>query len=376
MTELIATAPGRVNLLGEHVDYNDGCVLPAAIDRSMTLAVRPRSDRKVVMRAEDLDQSVQFNLDHLQDKKDEEGNELPGWAKYIAGVAWALQENGLETVGLEGSFTSNIPIGSGLSSSAALEVGAAALWEATAGWSLDRVRMAQICQQAENRYVGVNSGLMDQFAVANGVAGHVLLFNTRSLEFEPVPLPADAVIVIADSKMRRSLADSSYNDRRSSCEQAVALLQSDFPHMKALCDLTPEQFHSKSAKLPEIICKRARHVVEECDRVNRAVHFLRDGNAAAFGQLMLEGHASLRDFYEVSIPELDQLVKIAAGLAGCWGARLTGAGFGGCTVNLVQNIQAEAFIDGLSEGYYRSTGRNAEVYLCRASDGVRVKQKH
>jgi len=369
---LLITAPGRVNLLGEHVDYNDGCVLPAAIDRSVRLAAAPISGLQAGITALDLDQRVTLDLSHLEDKTDAAGNPLPDWALYPAGVAWALQKNGLPTPGFQGSFTSNVPIGSGLSSSAAVEVAFAALFERLGGWSLDRVTLARYCQQAENHYVGVNSGLMDQFASANGVAGHALLFNTRTLHFEPVPLPADVVIIIADSRMRRSLANSAYNDRRAACEKAVGLLQPLLPGIQALCDITPGQFNQHSHLLPEVIEKRARHVVEECDRVQRAEELLKAGRAEEFGQLMYATHASLRDLYEVSIPELDALVEIAAALPGCLGARLTGAGFGGCTVNLVREEYAADFMEGLRHGYDRRTGRQAEVYLCHASDGVRV----
>jgi galactokinase len=211
----ISTAPGRVNLLGEHVDYNDGMVLPAAINRAVHLAAKPTRDRLVSLRAIDLDQSVTFNFDHLSAKQDINGNPLPSWALYPAGTAWSLQEEGLDLTGFEGAFTSDIPIGSGLSSSAAMEVAFAALWQKLGGWQVDRVKLAQLCQRGENRYVGVNSGLMDQFASVNGVAGHALYFDTRSLFWQPVPLPPESVIVVADSGVRRSLANSAYNDRRA-----------------------------------------------------------------------------------------------------------------------------------------------------------------
>ena len=368
----LVSAPGRVNLLGEHVDYNDGSVLPAAIDRIVKIAADPREDGLVRLTAQDLNGSVSFRLDDLDSKTDVNGKPLPGWAKYPAGVAWALREHGFQPRGIDAAFASNVPIGSGLSSSAAIEVGFASLWNALGDWHLDAMTLARLCQKAENQYVGVNSGLMDQFASAHGVEGHALYFNTRTFEWRPVPIPPEIAIVIADSKMRRSLANSAYNERRASCEEAVRLLQADLPEIRALCDVTPEQFHRLAHKLPVVVRKRAQHVVEECARVDRAVVLLEAGDGAGFGELMYAGHASLRDLYEVSIPELDALVDIASRLPGCLGARLTGAGFGGCTVNLVQESQAEAFAAQLKDEYLQATGKQSEIYLCRASQGPTV----
>lgn len=365
-------APGRVNLLGEHVDYNDGMVLPAAIDRSVKLLARPRADRLVLLQAQDLNETVTFSLDALDGQKDVNGQELPSWAMYPAAVAWALQEKGLATGGIQASYSSNVPIGSGLSSSAAVEVAFAALWQALGGWAGTRMDLAKLCQRAENQYVGVNCGLMDQFASANGVEGHALYLDTRSLEFRPVPLPKGAVIVIADSGVRRSLANSAYNDRRTACEMAVALLKPHLPNIIALRDVTPADFARLSHHLPPSVARRAQHIVEECARMEEAVTVLEAGDAPAFGRLMRAGHASLRDLYEVSCPELDVLVATANQLPGCYGARLTGAGFGGCTVNLVEESQAPAFIAQLKQIYAQATQRTAEVYLCRASQGVTV----
>jgi galactokinase len=368
----IVSAPGRVNLLGEHVDYNDGPVLPVAIDRVVTISASPRSDRLVHLKALDLNQTVSFQLDQLEKKVDTHGSPLPGWALYPAGVAWVLQQHGLAVSGVEAAFTSNVPIGAGLSSSAAVEVAFASLWKAIGGWQASQMQLAQMCQEAENRYVGVNCGLMDQFASAHGVEGHALYLDTRTLDWRSVPLPAGAVVVIADSKVRRSLANSAYNERRAACEEAVRLLQPALPGIRALRDVTPAQFQANAGRLPAVVAKRAQHVVEECARVDEAIVKLEAGDAAGFGQLMFAGHASLRDLYEVSVPELDSLVAIASSLPGCLGARLTGAGFGGCTVNLVQEAHAPAFIEQLKEHYYQATGKAAEVYLCRASQGPQV----
>lgn len=374
-THYLVTAPGRVNLLGEHVDYNDGFVLPAAIDREVKLAANPRPDHLVQLTALDLSQSTTFDPDHLDDKKDINGNPLPGWALYPAGVAWVLQKQGRAVSGVDAWFNSNIPIGSGLSSSAAVEVAFATLWRTLGGWQADQMAIARLCQEAENKYVGVNCGLMDQFASAHGMEGHALYLDTRSLNWRPVPMPKGVVIVIADLKVRRSLANSAYNERRASCEEAVCLLKEDLPEIQALRDVTPQQFNQLAGKLPEETRKRAQHIVEECARVEDAIQKMEAGDAAGFGKLMYQGHASLRDLYEVSCPELDVLVDRARTLPGCLGARLTGAGFGGCTVNLVAEGQAEAFIEHLKKEYVQATGKHADVYLCRASQGPTVTTK-
>jgi galactokinase len=378
---LRAQAPGRVNLLGEHVDYNDGVVLPAAIDRAVRIAAAPPAagERIVHLAALDLNAETRFSLEALDRKRDLEGRPLPDWALYPAGVAWALQEAGLAVSGLQAAFTSDVPIGAGLSSSAAVEVAFAAAWQelsvaagaaAPGGWQVEPLRLAQLCQRAENRYVGVNCGLMDQFASACGVEGHALYFDTRSLEYHPAPLPPATAVVIADSSMRRTLAGSAYNERRAACEEAVRLLKAYKPALRSLRDITPVEFAAYKPYLPEIVARRAEHVVREIARVESAVAALQRGEARNFGALMFAGHASLRDLYEVSLPELDALVELARGLPGCLGARLTGAGFGGCTVNLVEAAQAEAFIAGLTDGYAKQTGRLAQVYLCRASAGA------
>jgi galactokinase len=365
-------SPGRVNLLGEHVDYNDGPVFPAAIDRAVRLIVEPAEGNIIYLKALDLNEETAFDLNNLISKKDVAGKDMPGWAQYAAGVAWVLQEQGFAVKGMRAKFSSSIPIGSGLSSSAAVEVGFAVAWRKLGGWKLDAMQIALLCQKAENRYVGVNCGIMDQFACANGVEGHALYFDTRSLNWHPVPLPAGVAIIIADSGVRRSLANSAYNERRAACEQAVALLEPALPGIRALRDVTPAQFNEHAGLLPEVIRRRAQHVVTECDRVDQAMRLLEAGDAPGFGQIMFAGHASLRDLYEVSCPELDFLVEIASTLPGCLGARLTGAGFGGCTVNLVQESSAPEFIEGLKAGYLAKTGRFSQVYLCHASQGTHI----
>ena len=367
---ILVRAPGRVNLLGEHVDYNDGVVLPAAIDRAVRLAASPTQDGIVHLYAQDLDQQVAFRLEALEQRIDLDGGSLPHWAIYPAGVAWALREAGVQVRGMQAVYTSDVPIGAGLSSSAAVEVAFAAAWRALGGWEMDNLRLAQLCQRAENGYVGVNSGLMDQFASACGVEGHTLYFDTRSLEWHPVALPAGTAIIVADSGMRRTLTTSGYNQRRAACELAVARLQKYKPGLRSLRDISTVEFAAFKDYLPKEARLRAEHVVKEIHRVEQAVIALQRGDAHMFGGLMFSGHKSLRDLYQVSLPELDALVEIARGLPGIYGARLTGAGFGGCTVNLIDSAHAEAFIQGLQEGYQKQTGKTARVYLCHASAGV------
>ena len=367
-------APGRVNLLGEHVDYNQGVVLPVAIDRAVTLLAGPTSNGVVTLNAPDLGVQVSFRLDDLSNRCDLAGQPLPGWALYPAGVAWSLQQAGFVVSGMQAVYSSDVPIGAGLSSSAAVEVAFASTWQALSGWEMEKLTLAKLCQRAENEYVGVSSGLMDQFASACGVEGHVMCFDTRSLEWTSLELPPGTVIIIADSGVRRTLATSAYNDRRAACERAVELLQKYLPGLKSLRDVSSVELAAYSTYLPAEIERRAEHVVKEIHRVEQAIIALRKGDARMFGGFMFSSHKSLRDLYEVSIPELDCLVEIARTLPGIYGARLTGAGFGGCTVNLVDAQSAVNFIQGLQEGYRKKTGREAKVYLCRASAGAEARQ--
>ena len=366
----IIRAPGRVNLLGEHVDYNAGPVLPAAIDRAVYLTAAATNSNVVHLLAPDLGEEISFSLENLDAKQDLSGNPLPGWARYPAGVAWAIKRAGKRVEGLQAVYTSDVPIGAGLSSSAAVEMAFAVAWQTLGDWSMDRMTLARLCQQAENEYVGISSGLMDQFASAHGVRDHALYFDTRSLDWEAVPLPAGTLLVVADSGVRRSLAESAYNERRAACETAVEILRQDLPHIQSLRDISRAEFIRLRHKLPPVVSLRAEHVVTEIERVFSAVAALRSGDQATFGSLMYAGHASLRDLYQVSTPELDALVEIASQIPGCIGARLTGAGFGGCTINLVEEGKSKTFIDTLQTRYLQKTERETLVYLCQASQGA------
>jgi galactokinase len=361
-----------VNLLGEHVDYNDGFVLPAAIDRATWLAFSPSDTDQTTLLALDLAEEVSFTPETLVTKTDADGNPLPGWALYPAAVMWALRETGLATPALRGVYASNVPQGSGLSSSASVEMAFALAWQTLGGWQRSPMERALLGQKAENQYVGVNCGIMDQFASACGEPDRLLYLDCRSLEWHTLPLPNDIAIVIADTRMRRSLTSGEYNKRRADCEEAVRILSAKLPGIKSLRDVSVELFNQYASELPERVEKRARHVVEEIERSARAIPLLEQGNMAAFGKLLNECHASLRDLYEVSIPELDTMVNVAQSLPGSYGARLTGAGFGGCTVNLVAREQADAFSNALAAGYEAETGFAPEIYICSASKGAEL----
>ena len=366
----VARAPGRVNLLGEHVDYNDGFVLPAAIDRAAYIAFAPATTGQSTLVAADFSEEAQFNPATLPSKTQPDGSALPEWAHYPAGVAWALGGAGLSTPLIQAAFSSNIPRGSGLSSSAAIEMAFGVAWNTLGGWTLPPMQLALLGQKAENRYVGVNCGIMDQFASACGEPGRLMLLDCRSLEYRSLPLPENTLIVVADTSVRRKLSSGGYNERRAACEEAVRLLSRNLPGIQALRDVSVESFNRLSQQLPALVEKRARHVVEEIERTRQAIPLLEQGQTVAFGRLMNACHVSLRDYYEVSTPELDTMVQIAESLPGCLGARLTGAGFGGCTVNLVERRQVEAFTRSLGPEYERRTGLHPEIYICQASQGA------
>ena len=368
----IARAPGRVNLLGEHVDYNDGFVLPAAIDRATYVAFSPTNAPHTTLVAADFNQRASFSAETISAKTQPDASPLPEWAHYPAGVMWSLMEEGVSTPAMNAVFASDVPRGSGLSSSASVELAFIIAWQALGGWTLPAMKRALLGQKAENKYVGVNCGIMDQFASACGVENKLLLLDCRSLEWKTIPLPEDVSIVIADTTVRRKLTSGEYNKRRAACEEAVRLLKEDLHDIKSLRDVSVEEFNRYAKKLPDEVEKRARHVVEEIGRSNQAEALLEAKNIRDFGRLMNECHASLRDLYEVSCPELNVMANIAQSLEGCYGARLTGAGFGGCTVNLVANVQTDKFAQSLAKGYESETGLHPEIYITRASNGAEL----
>ncbi len=362
--EIVVRAPGRVNLIGEHTDYNDGFVLPAAIDRNVLLAAARRNDDRVHLLAVDLNSEDEFLLSAA------ERIEERLWSNYHRGVAFMLQAHGYPLIGANVAFSSNVPIGAGLSSSAAVETAIAFGLLTLADQEMNRPQMALACQQAEHEYAGVPCGIMDQFISALGRTNHVLLIDCRDLSYQHVPVPTAARIVVADTGVRRALAGSEYRVRRRQCEEAVRLLQPVLPGIRALRDVSVEDLGRHGHLLPEVVRRRARHVVSENQRVLDTVAALERGDLPYVGQLLVESHRSLRDDYEVSSPELDAMVEAAMAVPGCFGSRLTGAGFGGCTVSLVANGAVDDFVRYLSLAYRERTGREATVYVTQAADGV------
>lgn len=368
----IARAPGRVNLLGEHVDYNDGLVLPAAIDRATYVAFSSAETRHSTLVAADFDQRTSFSAETVPTKTQIDSSPLPEWGLYPAGVMWALMRESLPVPAMNAVFASDVPRGSGLSSSASVEMAFMIAWQTLGNWTLPAMQRALLGQKAENQYVGVNCGIMDQFASACGMENKLLLLDCRSLDWKPIPLPDDVSIVIADTTVRRKLTSGEYNQRRAACEEAVRLLQQDLPGIRSLRDVRVEEFDRLATKLPDEMEKRARHVVEEIGRSKQAEALLEAGDVQNFGRLMNECHVSLRDLYEVSCPELNIMVSIAQSLEGCYGARLTGAGFGGCTVNLVARESAGEFAQSLAKLYELETGLRPEIHITRTSTGAEL----
>ena len=359
----IFRAPGRVNLIGEHTDYNDGFVLPIAIDREVLIAARQRDDCIVCMVALDFGNArTEFSLDAPIEHDDQQK-----WSNYIRGVAWALQQRGLKLGGVDLAIHSNVPIASGLSSSAALEVCAATMFREISKLEIRDLEIVQLCQQAENDFVGVKSGIMDQFISALASQDNALLIDCRDLSYQNVPLPHGVTFVVCDTGKRRGLVDSEYNTRRAECEQAAQFLG-----VKALRDMSLSEFSKHEKNLPLIVAKRARHVITENARVLKAADAAKRNDLVTFGDLMNASHESLRDDYQVSCAELDAMVEIARRQPGCFGARLTGAGFGGCTVNLVKDELVDAFVANVAREYQHQTGLTPQVYACRAMAGAGV----
>jgi galactokinase len=360
MPACLVRAPGRVNLIGEHTDYNAGFVLPMAIDRAVWIALRPRTERVVTVHSLDFDSQVEFHADDLR-------NSGAGWPEYLKGVAWALGAAGYALCGWQGVLAGDVPIGAGLSSSAALEMAAARAFAAVGGWEWRAAEMALLGQRAENQWVGVNCGIMDQMISACGRAGHALLIDCRSLDTEPAPLPRGTSVVVLDTATRRGLSGSAYNERRARCEAAARHFG-----VPALRDVTPAQLEARACELDEQTMRRARHVVTENARTLEASQAMRQGDAGRIGRLMVASHASLRDDFEVSSRELNIMVECALEQPGCYGARMTGAGFGGCAVALVDQLAAPAFAEAVGRTYLARTGIEPHVYVCQATNGAEV----
>jgi galactokinase len=356
----LVRSPGRVNLIGEHTDYNEGFVLPMAIDRAVWIALRARAGREVVAVSLDFSEERAFTLDRPT-RAD------AGWVEYLKGTAWALGEAGYPLAAWEGVLAGDVPIGAGLSSSAALEMAAARAFAAVSGLAWDPVVMAKLARRAENEWVGVGCGIMDPLIIGAGREGHAVLIDCRSLEMRPVPLPRGTAIAVLDTSTRRELTGSAYNERRAQCEEAARALG-----VVALRDVTPATLEARGAALPDVIRRRARHIVTENARTLDAAAAMQAGDARRLGRLMNESHISMRDDFQISTHALDAMVECAQAAAGCHGARMTGGGFGGCVVGLVDEATAPAFLAEVGGRYLERAGLTPSLYLCRPQAGASI----
>jgi galactokinase len=372
-TPRIFRAPGRVNLIGEHTDYNGGFVMPAAIGFDTSIAVAPRADRKLLVYSQNYSEQVEFDLEHLPAVRS--GH----WSDYVVGVAIMLARSGKKLNGMNLLVDGNVPLGAGLSSSASLEVAVGyALQDESeraegtkvVHANIDLTQLAKLCQQAENEFVGARCGIMDQFVSSHGERGKALLLDCRSLDSRQLPLPDDVVLAVCNTMVKHSIAQGEYNRRRAECEEGLRILSQHLPKARALRDVTMQDLEACGGELPEVVLRRCRHVVSEDARVVEAAVALEIGDLAAFGKLMRESHRSLRDDFEVSSAELDLMVELAGQVEGVYGSRMTGGGFGGCTITLVRSDCVTVFQREVSEGYERATGRKPEIYQCYAADGV------
>ncbi|MGH9538207.1 MAG: galactokinase [Terriglobales bacterium] len=360
----IFRAPGRVNLLGEHTDYNEGFVLPCAIGFSTRVAIFPRQDRKLVIRSEEFSEQYEFDLDNLPSRA------KGVWSDYVLGIAVMLRQMGHCTPGASLLVRGEVPIGAGLSSSAAIEVASALALMSLDGAPLPLPEVAKLCQRTENLFIGARVGIMDQFVSCLGKAGHALLLDCRSLEYKLIPIPDSLRLVICNTMVKHEHASGAYNRRREECDEGVKILAQWYPEIRALRDVSVEQLQRHAAQIPEVIYKRCLHVVSENDRVLAGAQYMTDGDVSRFGGLMRESHRSLRDLFEVSCRELDVMAEIAESLPGYCGGRMTGGGFGGCTVNLVKTGDAQKFAEQISERYNAALGIKPDVYVCSAANGA------
>jgi len=360
----VFAAPGRVNLIGEHTDYADGFVMPAAIDFATFAAISPREDGKIVLRSENYREQVEYQLGSLPARR------IGRWSDYPVGVLSVLREEGVEIPAFSMTLQGDVPVGAGLSSSAAIEVATMAAVLSLANAEIPLPRMALLCQRAENSYVGASTGIMDQFIACCGATDHALLLDCRSLEYRLAPIPSHLSLVIVNSMVKHSHAGGEYNTRRAEVEEGTKLLQKHRPEIRKLRDANLEDLERWGSEMPPNVLKRVRHILTENIRTVAAADALEAGDLKALGRLMYEAHASYRDDFEASCPEADVLVELAAKEEGCVGARLTGGGFGGCTVNLVETVHARQFSDNVRRGYQQATGIYADVYLCHASAGA------
>lgn len=366
---LKATAPGRVNLIGEHTDYNDGFVMPIAIQYAVTVLAAPREDGEVNLFSVDFDALSSFQMD-----AEIPHDERQTWSNYERGVFAGFLKRGLKSTGADLLIQGNVPIGAGLSSSAAIEMATSVAVRALNHFDISQVELVKLSQEAENRFVGMNCGIMDQFISGMGQAGKSLFLDCRSLEYELVPFPSeDFSVVIMNTKVKRELTGTEYNERRSQCEEGVRILQKHLPAIHALRDVSVQQLNQYKDELPKLVRNRCTHVVRENERVEQFVRALKAKDSTRMGELLLASHADLRDLYEVSCKELDLMVEIAMGVEGVIGARMTGAGFGGCAIAVVRKGREQALHDAIFTQYPARTDIQPEVYVSAPSDGAGVE---
>jgi len=357
-------APGRVNLIGEHTDYNDGFVFPMALEDYTTVAISPRDDRMLQIWSENMAEMIAVDLNDNESRRGR-------WSDYVAGIAHMLELDGFELPGANIYLESDVPVGAGLSSSAALEISSALALLSTINGKLSTAELAKLGQRAENQFVGMNCGIMDQFISVHGEKDHALFLDCRTLDYQQVPLPSGKIrVVICNTMVKHELGSSEYNKRRAECEQGVRIMSADFPGIKALRDVSLLQFGQVENKLPDIVRKRCRHVISEDERTLESIDALNKNDLQRFGELMNASHESLRDDYQVSCKELDIMVEEARALPGVLGARMTGGGFGGCTVNLVQVDQVENFSAEIEKRYQRAVGIAPKIYISSPSQGA------
>lgn len=363
-------APGRVNLIGEHTDYAGGFVLPAAIDFGTIASVTPSQDGRIEIWSENFAEGITYAAAELPRARQDH------WSDYPLGVLASLRSAGVEVPPFRMVLDGNVPLGAGLSSSASVEVASALALLSLTGSTLDRVEIAKLCQRAENEYVGASCGIMDQFIACNGAENHALLLDCRSLQFRLAPIPDHVSLVIANTMVKHSIAGGEYGTRRAEVEEGTGILRRHRPEIALLRDATPEDLEQWGAEMPENVMRRCRHVITENLRTAAAADALEAGNLKKLGDLMAAAHMSYRDDFEASCEEVEQMMEAAHRLPGLIGARLTGGGFGGCTVNLVERESAEPFAKDLHEAYRAATGLEAEIYLCHASAGAHeIKDK-
>jgi galactokinase len=360
----IFRAPGRVNLIGEHTDYNDGFVMPAAIAFSTYVAVVPRDDQKISIHSRQFPDQFLFDLDHLPQQR------TGAWCDYTLGVARELIARGVKLSGANLLVHGEVPIGAGLSSSASLEVASAFALLGQADATLPRPEIAKLCRQAENNFVGARVGIMDQFVSCMGKAGHAILLDCRTLQYQAVPIPPEIQLVICNTMVKHDLATGTYNTRRAECEEGVRILAKSNPAIHALRDVSAGLLQQHARELSPIIAKRCSHVIYENQRTIDAARAFSSGDLSRVGELMAASHCSLRDLYEVSCRELDIMVEAAQDLPGFIGGRMTGGGFGGCTINLVHEENADDFATQIADRYRAATGIDPQVYICSAEDGA------